>query len=329
MRQPAERRRDDREMELISLVIPVYNSEKLLPLLVDEIERELVGYNFQVVFINDSSRDNSLSVLKDLARTRSNIIVLDLTRNFGQHNAIMAGMKFAQGDALVLMDDDLQHPPSEIRKLLSEMKKNDYDVVYGNYVVKKHNVFRNWGSKLNDRMATLLMKKPNKLYFCSFKAMRSFIAKEILHYAGAYPYIDGLIFRATDNIGSVSVDHRERKVGVSNYTFRKLVLLWFNMFTNFSILPLRMVTFFGFFMSLVSFVFAAYIFIERQSLTLIQQGWASIMVSIMLLSGVQLASIGFLGEYLGRTYLTVNQTPQYVIRQVIPAVYPEEKDSVS
>jgi len=316
-------------MELISLVIPVYNSEKLLPLLVDEIERELVGYNFQVVFINDSSRDNSLSVLKDLARTRSNIIVLDLTRNFGQHNAIMAGMKFAQGDALVLMDDDLQHPPSEIRKLLSEMKKNDYDVVYGNYVVKKHNVFRNWGSKLNDRMATLLMKKPNKLYFCSFKAMRSFIAKEILHYAGAYPYIDGLIFRATDNIGSVSVDHRERKVGVSNYTFRKLVLLWFNMFTNFSILPLRMVTFFGFFMSLVSFVFAAYIFIERQSLTLIQQGWASIMVSIMLLSGVQLASIGFLGEYLGRTYLTVNQTPQYVIRQVIPAVYPEEKDSVS
>jgi len=316
-------------MELISLVIPVYNSEKLLPLLVDEIERELVGYNFQVVFINDSSRDNSLSVLKDLARTRSNIIVLDLTRNFGQHNAIMAGMKFAQGDALVLMDDDLQHPPSEIRKLLSEMKKNDYDVVYGNYVVKKHNVFRNWGSKLNDRMATLLMKKPNKLYVCSFKAMRSFIAKEILHYAGAYPYIDGLIFRATDNIGSVSVDHRERKVGVSNYTFRKLVLLWFNMFTNFSILPLRMVAFFGFFMSLVSFVFAAYIFIERQSLTLIQQGWASIMVSIMLLSGVQLASIGFLGEYLGRTYLTVNQTPQYVIRQVIPAVYPEEKDSVS
>lgn len=325
MRETSETQSNYRRIGLISIVIPVYNSAESLPLLVGEIERELTGYNFEVVFINDSSGDNSLSVLKKLARTRSNMTLLDLARNFGQHNAIMAGMKFARGDVFVLMDDDLQHPPSEIRKLIDTMEKSGYDVVYGNYVVKKHNIFRNWGSALNDRMATHLMKKPRELYFSSFKAIRSFIAKEILQYAGAYPYIDGLIFRSTDNIGSVSVDHREREVGVSNYTFRKLVRLWFNMFTNFSILPLRMVTILGFFMSFVSFVFAAYVVIERHSFSIIQQGWASIMVSIMLLSGVQLASIGFLGEYLGRTYLTVNQTPQYVIREVVSIASPEEK----
>ena len=326
MPRTCETQYHEREWKLTSIVIPVYNSEKLLPLLVDEIERELSGEDFEVVFINDSSEDNSLSVLRELARTRSNITVLDFARNFGQHNAIMAGLKFARGDVLILMDDDLQHPPSEIRKLLDAMAKYDYDVVYGKYIVKKHNKIRNLGSKLNDQMATLLMKKPKELYFCSFKAIRSFIAKEILQYEGAYPYIDGLIFRSSNNIGSVSIEHRKREIGVSNYTFRKLFHLWFNMFTNFSILPLRMVALFGFFMSFMSFIFAAYIFIERQSFTAIQQGWASIMVSITLLSGVQLASIGFLGEYLGRTYLTVNQTPQYVIRSVISAASSEKTE---
>lgn len=317
-----------RGIKLVSLVIPVYNSEDLLHLLVDEIDKGLVNYKYEVVFVNDSSRDESLSVLRDLAMTRSNITVIDLSRNFGQHNAIMAGLRFARGDVLVLMDDDLQHPPAEIRKLLETMEKNDYDVVYGNYIAKKHNFFRNLGSRLNDVMATKLIKKPKDLYFCSFKAIRAFIAKEIVQYAGAYPYIDGLIFRATNNIGSASVIHKERMIGASNYTFSKLLSLWFNMFTNFSILPLRMVTLLGFFMSLLSFVFAAYVFIERHTFTVIQQGWASIMVSIMLLSGVQLASIGFLGEYLGRTYLTVNQTPQYVIRQVISSSSRDENGRV-
>lgn len=319
---------DTRGIKLVSLVIPVYNSEDLLRLLVDEIEKGLVNYKYEIVFVNDSSRDGSLSVLKDLAMTRSNITVIDLARNFGQHNAIMAGLRFARGDVLVLMDDDLQHPPEEIRKLLEAMEKNGCDVVYGNYIAKKHTLFRNIGSRFNDVMATMLIKKPKDLYFCSFKAIRAFIAKEIVQYGGAYPYIDGLIFRTTNNIGSVPVVHKERKLGTSNYTFGKLLHLWFNMFTNFSILPLRMVTLLGFFMSFISFVFAAYVFIERHTFTVIQQGWASIMVSIMLLSGVQLASIGFLGEYLGRTFLTVNQTPQYVIRQVISSSSRDEDGGV-
>ena len=316
MRRTYETQDDRKGIGFVSIVIPVYNSARLLPLLVNEIERELSGIDYEVVFVNDSSADDSLSVLKDLASMHPYITALDLARNFGQHNAIMAGIKYARGDVFVFMDDDLQHPPSEIRKLLETMIKNDCDVVYGNYVVKKHNAFRNWGSALNDWMATLLMKKPRDLYFSSFKAVRAFIVREILKYGGAYPYIDGLIFRATDNIGSVPVNHRERAIGASNYTFRKLLRLWFNMFTNFSILPLRMVTVFGFFTSFLSFIFAAYIFVERQKFTVVQQGWASLMVSIMLFSGVQLASIGFLGEYLGRTYLTVNQTPQHVIRSV-------------
>lgn len=318
MRSYAETESEFSISHLLSIVVPVFNSEKTLLLLVEEIERALCRLNFEIIFVNDSSMDNSYSVLKTLALLRPYIMVVDLSRNFGQHNALMAGIKFAKGDIIILMDDDLQHPPSEILKLLHKMEENDYDVVYGNYTEKKHNAFRNLGSRINDWLATVFMGKPEDLYFCSFKAIRSFVAGEILKYTGAYPYIDGLIFRITTNIGSVKTEHREREIGASNYTFRKLVRLWLNMFTNFSIRPLRMVMGLGFFMSITAFFLTLYIFLNRSYFSAIQQGWASIMVSVMLFAGIQLVCIGFLGEYLGRTYLTVNQSPQYVIRRIIP-----------
>lgn len=308
---------DSGQKENISLVIPVYNSEESLPILVEEIKKTLQKYNYEIIFVNDGSKDHSLSVLKKIAGSNARVIVINLARNVGQHNAIMAGLKFAKGDIVVMMDDDLQHPPAEIHRLIDKMKKDELDVVYGNYIRKKHNKIRNLCSKFNDLMATVMIQKPRNLYFCSFKAVRQFVVKEIVQYSGAYPYIDGLIFRVTNNISSVPVEHRTRLIGKSNYSFLKLSRLWFNMFTNFSILPLRIVAFLGSFMALTAFIFAIYVFIERNSFTLIQQGWASIMIAIMLFSGAQLASIGLLGEYLGRTYLTINQTPQYVIRDII------------
>ena len=301
----------------LSIVVPVYNSQDSLRLLVEGLNNELRDYSFEIIFVNDCSADNSLAVLRELAQNNVHVLVVDLARNFGQHSAIMAGLRFASGELVVLMDDDLQHPPSEVLKLLRKLEEGDYDVVYGRYLGKKHHWFRNLGSQFNDKMATLLIKKPSNLYFCSFKVMKAYIVVEIINYCGAYPYIDGLIFRSTTKIGSVEVEHKTRDIGASNYTLKKLVLLWLNMFTNFSILPLRLVTIMGFLMSFVAFVFAVFVFIERFWFTTMPQGWASIMVSIMLMAGVQLASIGLLGEYLGRTYLSINQTPQYVVRGVI------------
>jgi len=309
----------------LSVVIPVYNSSASLGLLMQEIESALKGHAFEIIFVNDCSSDGSMEILREMAAGRTDITVIDLARNFGQHNALMAGMRHARGDILVLMDDDLQHPPSEIPGLIGPIEDGAFDVVYAGY--KKANMpwFRIFVSKVNDVMATLLLGKPSGLYFCSFKAMRSFVAKEITQYSGAYPYIDGLIFRSTTKIGSVFVQHRPRVHGTSNYNLRKLFCLWLNMFTNFSILPLRLAAFAGFIMSVTAFCFAVYIFIMRSSFSEVQRGWASLMFSIMLLAGVQLASIGLLGEYLGRAYLTVNQTPQYVVREVIRTIPGEEE----
>lgn len=305
------------KQESISLVIPVYNSEKSLPILVEELEKELNIYNYEIIFVNDGSKDDSLSVLKGIVKSNPQITAINLAKNVGQHNAIMAGLRFAKGDIVVMMDDDLQHVPSEIHKLINKIKSDNLDVVYGNYINKKHNCIRNFFSKFNDLIATVMIQKPKNLYFCSFKAVRLFVVKEIIQYSGAYPYVDGLIFRVTNNIDSIPVEHRARPIGKSNYSFLKLLRLWFNMFTSFSILPLRVVALLGSFMALTAFIFAIYIFIERDSFTLIQQGWASIIITIMLFSGAQLASIGLLGEYLGRTYLTISQTPQYVVREII------------
>jgi len=310
----------------ISIVIPVYNSEDSLRELVERINAEMAIYSFEIIFVNDGSRDRSLQILYELAMCNSNITVLDLARNFGQHNAIMAGLRLAQGDIVVLMDDDLQNPPAEIHKLIAPLLEGSCDVVYGRYLIKKHSWFRNLGSAFNDRVADVMIHKPHDLYFCAFKAMRSFVVAEITRYDGAYPYIDGLIFRATQSICSVVVDHKERNMGTSNYTLRKLIRLWLNMFTNFSILPLRVVTVFGLLMAMLSFVFAFMVIVERFWFDFMPQGWASLIVSIMLLAGIQLASIGLLGEYLGRTYLSINQTPQYVIREIVRhAVVPDEK----
>lgn len=299
----------------ISIVIPVFNSEEALVPLVEGLTRTLSGYEYGIVLVNDGSRDQSIHVCKQIALVYSGVTVINLSKNFGQHNAIMAGLKFASGDWVVLMDDDLQHPPSEIIKLITETNKG-YDVVYGRYRQKKHSWFRNAGSNFNDLMATLLIKKPQKLYFGSFKIIHKYVVQEILKYNSAYPYIDGLVFRTTQNIGSVEVEHHERILGKSNYTFGKLVRLWLNMFTNFSILPLRVATLVGFGISGISFLIGLAAIILKLSYDLTPPGWASLTVGLTWLGGVQLACIGLLGEYVGRIYLCSNQTPQYVIKEI-------------
>lgn len=299
----------------VSVVVPVYNSEDTLRMLVKELASVLSGYAYEIILVNDGSRDRSLAICREIASEDDHVLLVDLARNFGQHNAIMAGLTQATGDWVVLIDDDLQHPPGEIPKLLGAAFSG-YDVVYGKYKQKKHTLFRNFGSSLNDYMATLLIKKPRHLYFSSFKVLRAFVVREIVKYQSAYPYVDGLIFRTTQNIGSVEVEHHERTLGRSNYTLRKLLSLWANMFTNFSILPLRVATFAGLTMAGLSFLMGIVAVILKFTMDVLPPGWASLIVALVWFSGVQLACIGLLGEYVGRIYLSSNQTPQYVIKEV-------------
>lgn len=252
-------------------------------------------------------------MLLGLAKKYDNLSVLNLSRNFGQHNATIAGLNHARGEYVITMDDDLQHPVSEIFKLVGEIEKG-YDVVYGEYP-KHDDLFRKAGSVANNLMMDVMIGKPRELKFSSFRIIRSFVVKEIIKYDAPYPYMDGLILRITRNIGTVKVEHRERKNGGSTYTVKKLLSLWLNGFLNFSILPLRLFAYVGIVFAIAGFLAAAVIVVRAIFFFVPVQGWASLIVSTLIFSGVQLLSLGVIGEYIGRMYLTQNRTPQYVIKE--------------
>lgn len=297
-----------------SVVIPVYNSEASIERVVEEVLAE-VSYEVEIVLVNDSSKDKSEKKCKALCGKFNQVKFLNLSKNFGQHNAIMAGLSVVDGDLIVCMDDDLQTPPQEVNKLIDTLIEQDYDVVYGNYGEKKHSVFRNWGSRVNDKMANYMLGKPKEIQITSFFAMRRYIAEEIKNYRYSFPYLGGLIFRTTNKIGKVDVHHESRKEGKSNYNFKKLIGLWFNGFINFSVTPLRLTSLIGTFFSGAGFLYLIVIIIKKLINPGIAMGWTSIMATVIFFGGIQLISIGLIGEYIGRLYLNINEKPQYVIRE--------------
>jgi glycosyltransferase involved in cell wall biosynthesis len=301
----------------VSIVVPVYNGSATVTELVERLGEELrPTYDLEIVLVDDGSPDNSAEVLRGLAARFDWVRPVFLSRNFSEHNAVMAGLNFASGDYVVIMDDDLQNPPSEVIKLVSKLQEG-YEVVYSRYDEKKHNVFRNFGSWLNDRVATVMLDKPSDLYLCSFKAISRFVVDEVKKFDGPFPYIDGLVLRVTRNIAVVTVAHHERAVGQSNYTFLKLLRLWVNMFTSFSILPLRLASLLGLVIAGLGLVAAGLFAIERLRNPSIPMGWASMVVSVMVLSGAQLFTLGMLGEYLGRMFLKVGGEPQFIVRETL------------
>jgi glycosyltransferase involved in cell wall biosynthesis len=297
----------------LSLVIPVYNGADSVANLVREITDHIDSYVKEIIFVVDGSPDNSEEVCLKLAAECSKVKVVSLRKNFGEHNAVMCGLNFVSGSAAAILDDDLQNPPHEIVKMYEELKTGR-DVVYGRYAEKQHSFLRNLGSTFNDYVANLLIKKPHDLYLCSFKIISRPVIEEIIKYKGPYPYVDGLIFRVTNNISSVLVEHRERLIGASNYTLRKLVRLWLNMFLNFSVLPLRIITVSGFASFVFGVLFAIVTLLERLSNPAMPLGYASTIIAVMLFSGAQLMSLGLIGEYIGKSYLDQNGTPQWVIK---------------
>lgn len=308
-------------MEKLSFVIPCYGSETTIEIVVNEIRETLKQrpeYDYEIILVNDCSPDRVWPRIRALALADSHITGIDLAKNFGQHAALMAGYRHCTGDLIISLDDDGQTPACELFTLVDKMKKG-WDVVYASYAHKMHSGFRNFGTWMNERMTESLIGKPKGLRVTSYFIMRRFIADEILRYENAYPYIEGLIFRATRNIANVPVTHHERMVGESGYTFSKLLALWFNGFTAFSVKPLRIATFCGSACACIGFLYGIYVVIRKLVDSSIEMGWSSIIASIFFLGGLILIMLGMIGEYIGRIYISINNAPQYTIRQVVTA----------
>ena len=228
----------------------------------------------------------------------------------------MCALNHCSGDYAVIIDDDLQNPPEEILKLLKEIQEGGYDVVYAKYQTKKHHWFRNFGSKVNDKFATWLIGKPKNLYLCSFKMINRAMIDEIVRYKGPFPYVDGLLLRATNSISSVFVEHHSRTVGTSNYTLGKLLNLWLSMFINFSIKPMRFIMGTGLVISVLAFFLAIFFVIEKILHPEMVPGWTTLIVLVLFFGGLQSVFLGLIGEYIGKNYLDINKTPQWVVKDV-------------
>ncbi|WP_028974693.1 glycosyltransferase family 2 protein [Spirochaeta cellobiosiphila] len=301
---------------LISVCIPVYNGANTISSLVDTCFQTLEDYNIEIVLVNDCSKDNSDEVCTKIAQKYSTVKYICLRRNYSEHNAVMCALNHCEGDVAVIIDDDFQNPPSEIIKLVDKINLG-FDVVYSKYHKKKHHFLRNWGSKLNDITSNWLLNKPKDLYLSSFKAISRDIINEIVKYKGPFPYIDGLILRVTNNITSVYVDHKSRAEGESNYTIGKLINLWLNMFINFSIKPMRFITFLGIFIAGISGVIGVVFIIEKVLHPEVVRGWTSLVLLVLFFGGIQNIFLGIIGEYIGKNYLDLNGTPQWVIKNKI------------
>ena len=301
----------------ISIVIPVYNGADTIERLIDKLTETLKAGNLQIVLVNDGSLDNSHDVLCGLVQQYPSVITyLNLSRNFGEHNAVMAGLNHARGDYVVIMDDDFQNPPQEVLTLVNEAVAKKYDIVYSYYKKKQHNFFRNLGSRFHNYVASFMLKKPRDLYLSSFKCLSKFAVGQIVKYSGPFPYIDGLALRCTSNIGKAEVMHNKRETGVSGYTYRKLIGLWLNMFVNFSINPLRLSSLIGVCCCGAGLVLGILVINERIHHPELPIGWTSLVLIILFFVGVQLLMLGILGEYMGRLFLGNNQTPQFIIRDI-------------
>lgn len=313
----------------VSYVIPCYRSENTLQSVVDEIRNkmtELKKYTYEIILVDDCSPDGTFNVIRELCVEDKNIIGLSHAKNFGQHAALMAGYHFATGDIVVSLDDDGQTPADEVDKLLNKME-DGYDVVYAEYEHKQHSAFRNFGSNVNRKMTEVLLGKPKELYISSYFAARRFVIDEIIKYQNAYPYVIGLVLRTTKNICNVTVKHRERIEGTSGYSMKKLIALWVNGFTSFSVIPLRVATFGGVFVAFLGFLYAIYTIVTKIIDPNRIIGWSSTISIMLILGGFTLLVLGMIGEYIGRIYISLNNSPQYVIRSVLNYTDDGKKDA--
>lgn len=304
----------------LSVIIPCYNSARMIEGVMERVrstvETRCGERDWEAVLVNDASPDGTFEVLRALAEKRPNIKALNLSRNFGQHAALMAGLAASRGEVVVCLDDDGQTPPEEIFKLVDRLG-DDCDLVYARYDEKHHSAFRNLGSKLNDKMACSLIGKPKDLYLSSYFAAKRYLVDEVLRYTNPYPYLQGLMLRTTNKVANVTIPHRSRMQGESGYSLKKLFALWLNGFTAFSVKPLRMASLLGIAFALLGFASALIVVVRRLLDPTMALGWSSTFTLILVMGGLILFVLGLIGEYVGRSYICLSAPPQYVVRDAI------------
>ena len=302
----------------LSIVIPVYRGAATIGQVVAELSALQPEGGLEIVLVNDGSPDNSGDVCRSLLPNAAvPIVYIEHARNYGEHNAVMTGLRRASGDYVITMDDDLQNPAEEVIALYDHARKGGWDTVYTRYAVKQHAAWRNLGSRFANAVADRLLDKPKGLYLSSFRCMSRLVVESVTRYTGPYPYVDGLIMQVTQRIDSIEVRHLPRAEGRSNYTLTRLVRLWLNLATSFSLAPLRLAIFLGGFMSVLGCIGAAATIAEALITRATPSGYASTMVVILLVGGVQSMILGILGEYVGRTFLSANGKPQGTERCVL------------
>jgi glycosyltransferase involved in cell wall biosynthesis len=301
----------------LSIVIPVYRGATTIGRLVEALSALHPAGGLEIVLVNDGSPDHSGEVCQELIqRATVPLTYVEHARNFGEHNAVMTGLRHTSGAYVITMDDDLQNPPEEVVRLYDHARLGNWDVVYTRYAIKQHAGWRNIGSRFANAVADRLLDKPKGLYLSSFRCMSAFVVRSVTRYQGPYPYVDGLLMQVTQRIDSIEVRHLPRVEGRSNYNLARLVRLWLNLATSFSLAPLRLAVYAGVFMALLGAAGAVATIVEALFLHDTPSGWASTMTVIMLVAGVQSMILGVLGEYVGRTFLSANGKPQGAVRSV-------------
>ena len=303
----------------VSVVVPVYRSEDCLDKLVEAltVAFEESGRTHEIVLVNDCSPDRSWDKIVALAEQYPTIRGVNFRKNFGQDSALMAGLRTARGGIAVIMDDDLQHDPKDMELLLKKVEEG-FDVCYARFVHKKQALWKNLGSWFNGKVANIVIEKPDEVYLSPYKAIGRAVVDEIVEWDGPYPYVDGLLFRATANITQVDAEHHERHAGESNYNLIRSINVWLKLATSFSLVPLRIATYLGFGFSSIGMLLALFFLLKKLFFdTGSPLGWPSTMVAIQVLGGVQLACLGLIGEYLGRVFLHLNKRPQYVVKETL------------
>lgn len=316
-------------MKKVSAVIGLYNSEKTIGDVIKELKEafnESGKYELEMVLVDDHSPDNVYQLVKGYAKEDKSIKVIHLAKNSGQTNAVIEGYRHATGEYIIEMDDDLQMPAREAVRMVEHLEENDFDVVFAKYAEQKESFGRRLGSKINNKMTQIMLKKPKHIRVNSFYVMRKFVKDEMIKYSNHYPYLYGMIFGITKNVDNLEVEHRERAYGKSNYTFKKLVGLWTNGFLNFSVEPLRVATKLGTIIATISFIVAIVLIIQRIIYPTKSMGWSSLMVTIIFFSGVQLLGMGLLGEYLGRQYISDSGMSRVSVKEKINCEDEDEKE---
>lgn len=312
----------------LSIVIPVYNGADTIGELVSELSRLEPAGGLEIVLVNDGSLDNSAEAcMALLSETPIPIRYVEHMRNYGEHNAVLTGLRHASGRYIVTMDDDLQNPAQEAVRLYDHARLNNLDVVYSHYAAKSHSAWRNIGSRFANAVADRLLDKPRGLYLSSFRCMSDEAARAVASYRGPYPYVDGLLMQVTQRIGQLEVEHLPRPRGKSNYTVTRLLRLWLNLATSFSLAPLRIATVAGAVMALLGTIGAVAVVVEALVVGT-PSGWASVAVAILLIGGVQCLILGIIGEYVGRTFLSANGKPQSALRMTMSSVHPQQRDEL-